>query len=62
MDEIWGNFCPELAQKFAVFSETFLDESLSILMIFHFISFRLGPKSFRSHEFRSYLIEIDNSS
>jgi hypothetical protein len=57
-----GKFWPELERKFAVFSETFLNESLSMLTKFHVISFRLGPKSFSSHEFHTYLIEIDNYS
>jgi hypothetical protein len=43
-----------------VFGKTFLDVSLSVLTKFHLISFHLGPKSFSSHEFPSYLAYADS--
>jgi hypothetical protein len=49
-------FHPEHAQKFTVFSETFLGDSLLVFTKFYFVSFHLGLKYLGPHEFYSYLL------
>ncbi len=38
------------------FNEVFLGPKLLVFMKFHLVSFRLWPKSFASHKYRSYLL------
>jgi hypothetical protein len=59
---LFSKICSELEQNFTVFSEVFLKVLLSVLKKFYFILFHLGPKSFGSHKYRSYLDLPDTST